>query len=195
MFMKNQFRFRPYNPDQLMLFAPDIKQWLPEDDLVYFIIDVINELDLEPIYSQYSRGKGGQPAYHPKMMVGLLLYAYCIGLPSSRKIEQATYHSIAFRVLAANQHPDHDTIAAFRKRHLQPLAQLFLTSLQLCQKAGLVNLGHVSLDGTKVRANASRHKAMSYQRMDDKISKLQAQVQKLLNDAEACRPTWGYALR
>jgi len=186
MFMKNQFRFRPYNPDQLMLFAPDIKQWLPEDDLVYFIIDVINELDLEPIYRQYSRGKGGQPPYHPKMMVGLLLYAYCIGLPSSRKIEQATYHSIAFRVLAANQHPDHDTIAAFRKRHLQPLAQLFLTSLQLCQKAGLVNLGHVSLDGTKVRANASRHKAMSYQRMDDKISKLEAQVQKLLNDAEAC---------
>ena len=186
MFMKNQFRFRPYNPDQLILFAPDLKQWLPEDDLVYFIIDVINELDLEPIYRQYSRGKGGQPPYHPKMMVGLLLYAYCIGVPSSRKIEQASYHSIPFRVLAANQHPDHDTIAAFRKRHLEPLAQLFLAGLQLCQKAGLVKLGHVSLDGTKVRANASRHKAISYKRMDDKIRKLEAQVQKLLNDAEAC---------
>ena len=95
--MKNQSRFRPYNPDQLMLFAPDLKQWLPEDDLVYFIIDVIDELDLQPIYREYRQGKGGQPPYHPKMMVSLLIYAYCVGVPSSRKIEQATYLSIPFR--------------------------------------------------------------------------------------------------
>jgi len=184
--MKNQSRFRPYHPDQLILFAPDLKQWLPEDDLIYFIMDVLNELDLQPIYREYRQGKGGQPPYHPRMMVGLLLYAYCIGLPSSRKIEQATYHSIPFRVLTANQHPDHDTIAAFRKRHLQSLAQLFVAVLQLCQKAGLVKLGHVSLDGTKVSANASRHKAMSYGRMDKKIAELEAQVKQLLNEAEAC---------
>ena len=184
--MKNQSRFRPYHPDQLMLFAPDLKQWLPEDDLVYFIIDVINELDLQPIYREYGQDKGGQPSYHPRMMVALVLYAYCIGLPSSRKIEQATYHSIPFRVLTANQHPDHDTIAAFRKRHLQSLARLFVAVLQLCQEAGLVKLGHVSLDGTKVRANASRHKAMSYGHMDKKIAELEAQVKQLLEEAEAC---------
>ena len=169
-----------------MLFAQDLKQWLPEDDLVYFIIDVIDELDLQPIYREYEQDKGGQPPYHPKMMVGLLLYAYCIGLPSSRKIEQATYHSIPFRVLTANQHPDHDTISTFRKRHLQSLAQLFVAVLRLCQQAGLVKLGHVSLDGTKVRANASRHKAMSYGRMDKKIAELEAQVKQLLEEAEAC---------
>ena len=178
--MKNQSRFRPYYPNQLMLFAPDLKQWLPEEDLVYFIIDVLNELDLQDIYREYEQEKGGQPPYHPRMMVGLLLYAYCIGLPSSRKIEQATYHSIPFRVLTANQHPDHDTISTFRKRHLQSLAQLFVAVLRLCQRAGLVKLGHVSLDGTKVRANASRHKAMSYGRMDKKIVELEAQVKQLL---------------
>ena len=147
--MKNQSHFRPYHPDQLILFPPDLKQWLQEDDLVYFIMDVINELDLQPIYREYWQDKGGQPPYHPRMMVGLLLYAYCIGLPSSRKIEQATYHSIPFRVITANQHPDHDTIAAFRKRHLQSLAKLFVDVLQLCQKAGLVKLGPMP-PGTKL---------------------------------------------
>jgi transposase len=184
--MKNQSCFRDYNPDQLMLFPTDLKQWLPEDDLVYFLIDVVDELDLQPIYQEYSYRKGGQPPYHPKMMISLLLYAYCVGMPSSRKIEQATYHQISFRVLTANQHPDHDTIADFRKRHLQALAYLFVNVLKLCQNAGLVKFGHVSLDGTKVRANASRHKAMSYKRMDAKITELESLVQKMLTDAEVC---------
>jgi len=184
--MKNQSCFRDYNPDQLMLFPTDLKQWLPEDDLVYFLIDIAAEMDLQPIYREYKYRKGGQPPYHPKMMVSLLLYAYCVGMPSSRKIEQATYHQIPFRVLTANQHPDHDTIANFRKRHLQSLANLFVNVLRLCQKAGLVKFGHVSLDGTKVRANASRHKAMSYGRMDAKITELENQVQQLLAKAEAC---------
>jgi transposase len=184
--MKNQSCFRDYNPDQLMLFPTDLKQWLPEDDLAYFLIDVIDELDLQPIYQEYSYRKGGQPPYHPKMMVSLLLYAYCVGMPSSRKIEQATYHQIPFRVLTANQHPDHDTIADFRKRHLQALGHLFVNVLKLCQNAGLVKFGHVSLDGTKVRANASRHKAMSYKRMDAKITELEGLVQKMLTDAEVC---------
>jgi transposase len=183
--MKNQSCFRDYNPDQLMLFPNDLKQWLPENDLVYFLIDIVNELDLGLIYREYTHRKGGQPPYHPKMMVSLLLYAYCVGMPSSRKIEQATYHQIPFRVLTANQHPDHDTIANFRQRHLQALANLFVNVLQLCQKAGLVKFGHVSLDGTKVRANASRHKAMSYGRMDTKITELKKQVQQMLEKAEA----------
>jgi transposase len=184
--MKNQSCFRDYNPEQLMLFPTDLKQWLPEDDLVYFLIDIVAEMDLQPIYREYHYRKGGQPPYHPKMMVSLLLYAYCVGMPSSRKIEQATYHQIPFRVLTANQHPDHDTIANFRKRHLQALANLFVNVLRLCQKAGLVKFGHVSLDGTKVRANASRHKAMSYGRMDAKITELEKQVQQMLVKAEAC---------
>lgn len=169
-----------------MLLPTDLKQWLPEDDLIYFLIDIVGELDLQPIYREYTYRKGGQPLYHPRMMLSLLFYAYCIGMPSSRKIEQATYQQIPFRVLTANQHPDHDTIANFRKRHLQSLAKLFVNVLQLCQKAGLVKLGHVSLDGTKVRANASRHKAMSYGRMDAKITELENQVQQMLSKAEAC---------
>lgn len=178
-------RFRPYEPDQLFLLPPDLRQWLAEGDLVYFIIDVVNELNLDPIYDSYDNSSGGQPAYNPRMMVGLLLYAYCVGKPSSRKIEQATYHSIPFRVLSANQHPDHDTIAAFRKRHLKALAGLFVQVLWLCRKAGLVKLGHVALDSTKVRANASKHKAMSYGRMQKEVAALEKQVNQLLAAAEA----------
>ena len=178
--MKKHNQFRPYEPDQLFLLPPDLKQWLPEDDLVYFIIDVVNELSLDPIYADYDNAKGGQPAYNPRMMAGLLLYAYCIGMPSSRKIEQATYHSIPIRVLTANQHPDHDTIAEFRRRHLKALSALFVQVLLLCRQAGLVKLGHVALDGTKVRANASKHKAMSYRRMQQKEAELKEHINALL---------------
>ena len=163
--METTARFKPYDPDQLYLLPPDMREWLPEDDLVYFILDTVNALDLGAITSGYNNSEGGQPAYHPRMMVALLLYGYCLGVPSSRKIEQATYHSVAFRVLTGDQHPDHDTIATFRKRHLKALSALFVQVLRLCQKAGLVKLGHVALDGTKVKANASKHKAMSYGRM------------------------------
>jgi transposase len=183
--MKNHhMRFRPYDPDQLFLLPPDLKQWLAEDDLVYFIIDVVNELNLDPIYALYDASKGGQPPYNPRMMVGLLLYAYCMGMPSSRKIEQASYHSIPFRVLSANQHPDHDTIAEFRRRHLKALSALFVEVLLLCRQAGLVKLGHVALDGTKVRANASKHKAMSYRRMQQKEAELKEHINTLLAEAE-----------
>ena len=119
------------------------------------------------------------------MMAGLLLYAYCVGVFSSRKIEKATYHSVPFRVLCADQHPDHDTIAEFRKRHLKALSGLFVQVLRLCQTVGLVKLGHVALDGTKVRANASKHKAMSYGRMEKKARELEEEVALLLSEAEA----------
>jgi transposase len=183
--MKTQTPFRPYNPDQLLLLPPDMTHWLPQDHLVYFIRDVVGQMDLLAVYGSYDGSKGGYPAYHPEMMVALLVYAYCVGLPSSRKIEKATYELIPFRVLTADQHPDHDTIAEFRHRHLEALAALFVQVLQLCQKAGLVRLGHVSLDGTKVRANASKHKAMSYARMEKSVVELEAEVKRLLAEAEA----------
>ena len=182
--MKTKSRFKPYSPDQQYLFPQDMKQWLPEDDLVYFIMDVVRELDLGEIYRPYELERRGQPPYNPTMMVSLLFYAYAIGMPSSRKIEQATYHSIPFRVLTANQHPDHDTISTFRKRHLPTLAGLFVQVLRLCQKAGLVKLGHIALDGTKVKANASRHKAMSYGHMEKKVVELEQQVKDLLVKAK-----------
>ena len=182
--MKNQRRFKPYQPNQLFLLPPDMKQWLPDDHLVYFVIDVVSQLDLGTIYRCYDSSKGGQPPFDPRMMVGLLFYSYCIGLPSSRKIEKATYERVAFRILSADQHPDHDTVADFRKRHLQALDGLFVEVLRLCQQVGLVKLGHVSLDGTKVKANASKHKAMSYGRMEKKAEELEAEVERLLTEAQ-----------
>lgn len=180
---KTMFRFKSYCPDQILLLPPDMKQWLPEGDLAYFIMDVVAELDLSAIYEYYSRSRSGQPPYNPRMMTSLILYAYCVGLPSSRKIEAATYTQIPFRVITADQHPDHDTLAGFRKTHLKALAALFVDVLQLCQKAGLVKLGHIALDGTKVKANASKHKAMSYDRMDKTLAQLEAEVGQLLEEA------------
>lgn len=183
--MKKPTTFRRYEPDQLFLLPPALSQWLPEDHLVYFIRDVVGQLDLSAIFASYDGSKGGYPAYHPEMMVSLLIYAYCVGVPSSRKIEKSTYESIPFRVLSADQHPDHDTICAFRRRHLKALAALFVQVLRLCQRAGLIRLGHVALDGTKVRANASKHKAMSYGRMEKSVLELEAEVKRLLEEAEA----------
>jgi transposase len=183
--MKNQRRFKPYQPNQLFLLPPDMKQWLPDDHLVYFVMDVVSQLDLGTIYRCYDNSKGGQPPFDPRMMVGLLFYSYCIGLPSSRKIEKATYERVAFRILTADQHPDHDTVADFRKRHLKALGELFVEVLRLCQQVGLVKLGHVSLDGTKVKANASKHKAMSYGRMEKKAVELEAEVKRLLTESQA----------
>jgi len=178
-------KFRPLERDQLLLLPPDMRQWLPEGHLVYFILDTVGELDLSAIVQSYVSAQGGQPAYDARMMTALLLYAYCEGVTSSRRIERATYESVAFRVLTCDQHPDHDTIAAFRKRHLAALGALFVQVLRLCQEAGLVKLGHVALDGTKMRANASKHKAMSYGRMEKGEAELEAQVRELLERAEA----------
>jgi transposase len=178
--------FKPYTPDQLLLLPPALQEWLPEGHLALFLSDVVDHaLDLTPILATYETGDGrGQPPYHPALMVKLLVYAYCTGKPSSRKIEQATYEEVPYRVLAANQHPDHDSIAAFRQTHLAALAGLFTQVLALCQQAGLVKLGHVALDGTKVLANASKHKAMSYGRMSEAEQKLEAEVAALLAAAQ-----------
>ncbi|HSB69314.1 MAG TPA: IS1182 family transposase [Candidatus Methylomirabilis sp.] len=178
--------FKPYTPDQLFLLPPALRDWLPEDHPAAFISEVVDEaLDLTPIFATYETGDGrGQPPYHPALLVKLLLYGYCTGKPSSRQLERATYEEIPYRVLAANQHPDHDTIAAFRQTHLPALAALFAQVLRLCQRAGLVQLGHVALDGTKVLANASKHKAMSYGRMTETEQRLEAEIAALLAEAQ-----------
>jgi transposase len=152
-------RFRVCALDQLFLFPPSLQDWLPEDHLARFIADIMNELDLSAIYREYERKDGrGLSAYHPLLLTRLLLYGYCVGITSSRHIERDTQDDVAFRYLAANQHPDHDTIASFRQEHLDALAGLFVQALRLCQKAGLVKLGNVAIDGTKIMANAStRH--------------------------------------
>ena len=177
--------FKSYELDQIFLMPPSIRDWLPEEHLANFISDVVDEMDLSAFYRAYAgEDDRGRPAYQPVMLVKLLLYAYCTGKPSSRKIEKATYEDVAYRILAANQHPDHDTIAAFRRRHLQDLAALFLQVLALCQESGLVKLGHVALDGTKIKANASKHKAMSYDRMCETEKKLVEEIARLLKLAE-----------
>jgi len=168
------------------LLPPSLQDWLPEGHLARFVGEVVEALDLSAIYAKYAAGDGrGLAAYDPRMMVRVLIYGYCRGVASSRRMERATYEDVAFRYLAADQHPDHDTIAAFRQEHLAHLAQLFVQVLQLCQRAGLVKLGHVALDGRKIQANASKHKAMRYERMEKAEKELEAEVQALL--AEAAR--------
>lgn len=177
--------FRPYEPDQAFLLPASMRDWLPADHLAYFIADIVGELDLSEILKRYAREERGYPPYHPAMMVGVLLYAYCVGIASSRKIEERLHEDIAFRILAANNTPDFRTISDFRKDHLEALSGLFVQVLKLCQKAGLVKLGHVALDGTKVKANASKHKAMSYKRMQEEEERLKEEVAKLMKQAEA----------
>ena len=176
--------FRPYEPRQSFLLPPSPTEWLPEDHLAYFVLDVVRQLDLSGIVAHYEREGRGYPPYHPAMMVALLVYAYCVGVPSSRRIEKRTHEDVAFRIIAGNQHPDHTTISEFRRIHLDALAALFVQVLRLCRKAGLVKLGHVALDGTKMKANASKHKAMSYQRMKEEEARLVAKVAELMAAAE-----------
>jgi transposase len=177
--------YRPYDPRQSFLLPPSPLDWLPEGHLATFVLDLVEELDLSGVYGYYDRELRGYPPHHPKMMVALLMYAYAVGVPSSRKIEKRCQEDVAFRVIAANTQPDHTCISEFRRIHLQTLAGLFLQVLRLCQEAGLVKLGHVALDGTKIKANASKHKAMSYEHMKKKDDELRTKVAELLRAAEA----------
>jgi len=178
-------RFIPYEPDKPLELAPDIRKWLPPDHLALFISDVVDTLDLSEIADEYRHLQGGHPAYHPAMMLKLLFYGYCVGIRSSRRIELKTYEDVAFRVLSCDNHPDHSRISDFRKRHLRAISRLFVQVLEVCKATGLVKLGFVALDGTKVKANASKHKAMSYGRMVKKEQQLAREVEKLLKQAEA----------
>lgn len=177
-------RFRTCDLNQPFLLPPDMQDWLPTNHLARFVAEVCDELDLSAILACYERRDArGAEAYHPVLLTRLLLYAYCIGKPSSRQIEKATYDEVPFRYLSADQHPDHDTIANFRQQHLQSLAQLFLQALSLCQQAGLVKLGHVALDGTKVRAQANRRKTLRGDKISEREQALAKKIEELMNKA------------
>ena len=178
--------YRSWNPDQSFLLPPSPSDWLPENDLVYFVLDTVRDLDLRAITRKYENGDGrGFPPFHPRMMVALLLYSYTQGVFSSRRIMKRCERDAAYRVIVHEDVPNFRTISDFRKLHLAELEGMFVQVLRLCQKAGLVKLGHVSLDGTKVKANASRHKAMSYGRMKEEEKRLRKEIRNLLNRAES----------
>lgn len=176
--------YREYQPDQPFLLPPSLTDWLPEGHLAYFVSEVVDGMDLSEIFARYEKEERGQPPYHPRMMVKVLVYGYCKGVRSSRKMAQRLEEDVAFKVLAANNQPDFRTLSDFRKIHLKRLKKLFVQVLRLCQQAGLVKLGYVALDGTKVKANASKHKAMSYERMCQAEKELEEEVKKLLAEAE-----------
>jgi len=152
--------YRAYLPEQDFLLPPSLGDWLPEDHLVYFVSDVVEQLDLSAIESVYEEEERGQPPYHPRMMTKILIYGYCVGVFSSRRIEKKLSEDIGFRVLAAGNQPDFRTISDFRKQHLRALQGLFDQVLQIALQAGTIKLGRVVLDGSKVKANASKHEAM-----------------------------------
>ena len=177
--------YRDWSPDQAYLFPPSPQDWLPEDDLVYFLLDTVATLDLSPFFAHYERELRGQPPFHPRMMVALLLYCYATGTRSSRRIMRRCRVDVACRVLVGEDTPDFRTISDFRKIHLARLEALFVEVLKLCALAGLAQVGTIALDGTKVKANASRHKAMSYDRMKSEETRLKEEIAKLLADAQA----------
>ena len=181
--MKINRNYKQYDPKANFLLPPSMRDWLPKNHLIWFLVDFLDSIDLSAFEKEMTSSKG-RLAYHPKLILTLLLYGYCIGCTSSRKIEQKTYENIAFRIAAGNYHPDHDTICRFRKRNLKAFQSLFTDILKTACKMDLVSIGSVSLDGTKIKANASKHKAMSYDRMQTKEIELEEIVKELLKKAE-----------
>jgi len=163
--------FLPLNRDQMYLMPPSLREWLPDKDLAWFILDAVAEMDLKPFYKKYRTDGCGHPAFEPAMMVSLLLYSYCLGERSSRRIEHLCERDIAYRVIAANQVPDHTTIARFRQQHQEALAGLFTKVLRLCSEAGLVRVGVVALDGTKMKANAALDANRTYASIEEEVEK------------------------
>lgn len=174
--------FRPIDRDTGYLLPPSVDEWLPEQHLARFVVEVVDGLDLSAMSGSY-RGSGSK-SYHPALLLGLLVYGYATGVFSSRKIERATYDSVAFRFIAANEHPDHDTIAAFRRRFIKDIEGLFVQVLALAREMGMLKMGTVGLDGTKIHANASRHKALSYDHAGKIEAQLKAEVAELMATAE-----------
>src|SRR3979409_1313259 len=162
--------FRPINRDIAFLMPPSVDEWLPQRHLARFVVEVVEGLDLRAMTGSY-RGSG-EASYHPELLLGLIVYGYATGVFSSRKLERASYDSVAFRFIAANEHPDHDTIAAFRRRFLKQIETLFVQVLGVAREMGVLKLGTVALDGTKIHANASRHSSRSYEH----ASKIEAQL-------------------
>jgi transposase len=177
--------YKTYLPEQDLLLPPSLREWLPENHLAYCVSDLVDELDLSAIESVYEEEERGQPPYHPRMMAKILVYGYCVGVYSSRRIQKRLVEDVAFRVLAAGNQPDFRTIADFRKLHLPALEELFQQVLRLVLEVGALKLGSVALDGSKVKGNASKHQAMSYGRMEESEKRLREEVRKLLQQAEA----------
>src|SRR6266849_5556289 len=177
--------YRSYLPEQDLLLPPRLRQWLADEHLVYFVSEVVDQLDLSAIHAVYEKEKRGQPPYDPRLMTKLLVYGYCTGVFGSRRIQKRLREDIPFRVLAARNEPDFRTISDFRKIHIATLENLFEQVLAMALECGAIQLGRVSLDGTKLKANASKHKAMSYGRMKEKQQQLRDEVKQLLEQAEA----------
>lgn len=178
--------YRPFTPEQSYLLPPSPREWLPSSHLVYFVLGFVEQLDIKAIEKRIqAKDHRGERPYSPRMMTALLLYGYAVGVISSRRLERATVEDVAFRVLTGGEQPHFTTINAFRAAHRQALADLFVQVLAACQSAGLVKLGHVAIDGTKMKANASKHKAKSYDRMIKDSERLRAEVETWLSRAEA----------
>src|SRR3990172_10627359 len=175
--------YRPYQPEQGLWLPPSLRDWLPENHLAYFVSDLVDQLDLAAIYAVYEQDPRGQPPYDPRLMTKLLVYGYCVGVFSARKIEQRVVEDVGFRVLAAGNAPDFRTIADFRKIHRKALEGFFEQVLMMALEVGAVQVGRVALDGSKVKANASKHKAMSYDRMKEQEKAIRKQVKELLGRA------------
>ena len=175
--------FADVDRETLYLLPPSIQEWLPEKHLARFVVEIVEQINLQPIKASYS-GRGSQP-YNPEVLVALLFYGYATGVFSSRKLERSTYDSVAFRYIAANKHPDHDTIAEFRKRFMPQLTKIFVEILVIAHEMKVLKLGKVSIDGTKVQANASKHKALSYGHACKLEKQLEAEVAELLQKAES----------
>src|SRR5271169_1127164 len=177
--------YRPYLPDQGLLLPSSLSEWLPEDHLAYFISDAVEAMDLQDFHARYEGdGRRRQP-FDPRMMVKVLIYGYASGVFSSRKMARKLREDVAFRMLCANNYPAHRTIREFRQLHLKEFSALFVQVVKLAKEAGLVSLGRVGIDGTKIKANASKHKAMSYGRMQEEEVRLKREIAGLLKQAEA----------
>ncbi|WP_124038618.1 IS1182-like element ISKpn6 family transposase, partial [Klebsiella pneumoniae] len=177
--------YLPYRPDQSYLLPPSLGEWLPEGHLAYFISETVDTLDLSAFHARYAGGGPGNQPFHPAMMVKVLIYGYASGVFSSRKLARKLYEDVALRVLAAGNFPAHRTLSDFRALHLTELENLFVQVVQLARECGLVKLGTIAVDGTKVKANASRHKAMSYKRMKPAEDELHCEIKALLDRAKA----------
>src|ERR1700721_599721 len=175
--------FRPIDRDTDFLLPPSVDEWLPQRHLARFVVEVIAGLDLRAMTGSY-RGSG-EASYHPRLLLGLIIYGYATGVFSTRKLDGGPYDSVAFPFIAANEHPDHDTIAAFRRRFLRQIETLFVQVLGVAREMGVLKLGTVALDGTKIHANASRHSALSYEHAGKIEAQLKAEVADLLRKAEA----------
>ena len=177
--------FRPYVPDQSLLLPPDVREWLPEGHLAHHVSDLVDGLDLTAFYALYEGDGRRNAPYEPRMMVKVLLYAYATGVFSSRRVARKLEEDVGFRVLAAGNFPQHRTLCEFRRRHLEDFQALFVEVVRLAQELGLARLGKLSIDGTKVRANASKRKAMSYDRMQAEEQRLESEIEALLRQADA----------